>query len=663
MMNPITLTEPTTMLHPLEPLLGDEMEAAATILRRETGLGAAARFVYISLKEPAKDVLRGWAPGVVVPREASIVLRNLNDRSTCEATVSLTDDALLSFDVIPGVQAPITNEEFSAIEQAVRTDPQWQAAMALRGITDFELCMLDPWPASYTGPEDHPGLRRIARPLTWVKDREGSHGYARPVDGVVVEIDLDTMKVVKVEDHGVVPIPVMSGNYVPEMMLGDANNVPAVEALREDVKPIEITQPQGTSFTLDGHHLKWQKWDVRIGFNMREGLVLHRLGYQDGDTLRPILHRASLAEMFIPYADPSPTQCFKNVFDMGELGIGWMANSLELGCDCLGDITYIDGVIHDQDGAPSTITNAICLHEEDHGVGWKHTDFRNGEVEVRRLRRMVISMIATVGNYEYGFFWYLYTDGTIEFEAKLSGVVTTAAHDTAGPDPAYGAKLAPGLYGAHHQHFFSMRIDPEIDGADNTVVEVDSLPVPMGPENPTGNTWKIHRKVLATENDGERMIDPYKGRFWKIESTGRKNLVGEPTAYKLEPGATAYPLQHPDGLFAPRGAFNTKTLWVTPFDEAERFPAGDYPNQHPGGQGLPEWVKADRNTAETDVVVWYNFCAHHVVRTEDWPVMPVHHIGFKLKPAGFFDGNPSIDMPRSAAGHAPAAGGQCCDGH
>lgn len=653
---PATLTDPATAtLHPLEPLTGEEFIAAAEIVRRETELGLAVRFVFISLKEPAKDVIRSWEPGVQVPRVAHCVFRNVDAKTTCEAVVSLTDRTMRSYEVKEGVQAQVTMEEMFGVEETIKNNPDWQAAVRKRGIEDTDLCMIDPWPASYTGPQDDPGTRRICRGLTWVRDQAGGHGYAKPVDGLVSEVDMDTMTVVAVHDYGIIPLPERSGNYVPELMNGDANNVTQVWGERTDVKPIEITQPDGPSFTLDGHHVKWQKWDFRIGFTMREGIVLHRVGYEDGDpaspTLRPILHRISLAEMFIPYADPSPTQQFKNVFDMGELGVGWLANPLELGCDCLGDITYLDGVCHDQDGQPVVIPNAICMHEEDYGVGWKHTDFRNGEVEVRRLRRLVVSMIATVGNYEYGFFWHLYTDGTIEFEAKLSGILSTAAYDPAGPDPEYGAKLAPGLYGAHHQHFFNVRIDPEIDGPVNSVVEVDSIAVPMGPENPTGNTWKTKSTVLDTENAGERVVDPYTARFWKIQSSEKKNFVGEPTAYKIEPGATAMPLQNPDGLFAPRGAFNQKTLWVTPYDEAERYPAGDYPYQHPGGQGIPEWTKADRPTADTDVVLWYTFCAHHVVRPEDWPVMPVHHIGFKLKPTGFFDGNPSLDMPRSAPKH------------
>jgi primary-amine oxidase len=482
-----------------------------------------------------------------------------------------------------------------------------------------------------------------------VRSEPGDNGYARPVEGLIVEVDLDEMAVVAVDDHGVVALPPKAGNYVPELMLG-ADNVPAFTELRGDLKPIEITQPQGASFTVDGTEVRWQKWRLRLGFNAREGLVLHEVGYEDGGQLRPILYRASLSEMFIPYGDPAPTHQFKNVFDMGEYGIGWLANPLSLGCDCLGEIQYFDGVVNDQDGNAVTIENAICMHEEDYGVGWKHTDFRTEEVEVRRLRRLVVSMIATVGNYEYGYFWYLYTDGTIEYEVKLSGVLSTGAV-AEGVKPKHGVLLAPGLYGPHHQHFFCVRLDMEVDGERNTVVEVDSEPLPLGPGNPVGTAWVTKRNVLETESEAQRIVDPLRGRYWRIENPSMSNAVGDPVAYKLMPGENVLPMCHPEGQQGPRGAFSFKHLWVTPYDPREKFAAGDYPNQHPGGQGLPEWTKADRPVADTDLVVWYSFGAHHVTRPEDWPVMPVTHIGFKLKPSGFFDGNPALDMPRSTTHH------------
>ena len=647
------LQEPTTgVTHPLEPLTADEVATASSILREARGLGPSARFVFVTLHEPPKALLRAWSPGDdPLPREAHVVLYERGTRTTCEAVVSLTAREVVSFVEVPGVQAPIMAEEFVSCEAIVVADPRWQEAMRRRGVEDFSLAMVDPWASSWTGPDDDPSAHRIMRPLTWVRSAPGEHGYARPVEGLVVLVDLDAGEVVDVQDTGVVPFPPKAGNY-EEPWVFDPDNVPAVEGYRNDVKPIAITQPEGPSFTVDGHAVAWQKWTLRIGFTPREGLVLHEVGYAG----RSIVHRASLAEMYVPYGDPAPTHRFKNVFDQGEYGIGWLANPLTLGCDCVGHIEYFDGVVNDNDGGAVVIPNAVCMHEEDAGIAWKHTDFRTGAVQVRRRRRLVVSSIVTVGNYEYGYFWYLYTDGTIEYEVKLTGVISTGAV-APGEVPAHGTLVAPGLYGPHHQHFFCVRLDMAVDGTANRVVEVDSQPSAPGPDNPHGNAWETVHTVLGSEAAARRDTDPQRARFWKVESTEKTSALGLPTAYALVPGQTVPPMYSRDALFAPRSGFTEHQFWVTAYDPAQRFAAGDYPNQHPGGQGLPTYGTGDRPLDGEDVVVWYTFGTHHVVRPEDWPVMPVGHIGFMLKPSGFFDGNPALDTPPSAAG-----GGHCHSG-
>ncbi len=161
-------------------------------------------------------------------------------------------------------------------------------------------------------------------------------------------LDLNTMEMVRVDDFGVVPIPQAPANYLPK----------DVGQMRTDLKPLEISQPQGPSFTVDGYRVKWQKWDFRIGFSPREGLILHNL-YYDG---RPLFRSVRLAEMVVPYGDPSPDHCFQNAFDVGEYGVGWLANSLELGCDCLGLIHYFDAHMTENDGTVRTLPNAVCMH-------------------------------------------------------------------------------------------------------------------------------------------------------------------------------------------------------------------------------------------------------------------------------------------------------------
>ncbi len=634
----------TTSFHPLDPLTAQEIAAASAVLREERNLAGTVRFVSLSLLEPEKEALSGGSPGEFSRRVAAVLYDRATSR-TIEAAVDLTSGSVESWHELEGVQPSIMLEEFFLAEDLARADPRWQEAVRKRGVTDFSLAMLDPWATGYS--TETAAGRRLIRPLTFIRSEVDDNGYARPVEGLLVVVDLDKGEVVDVQDHGVVPLPEQPGNYAPELMTRPGN-WPAFPTLRADVRPLEITQPDGPSFSVEGHHVSWQKWRLRVGFSPREGLVLHTIGYEDQGRLRSVVHRASMSEMYIPYGDPAPTHRFKNVFDEGEYGIGFLLNPLELGCDCLGEISYFDAVVNDNDGNPLTIPNAICMHEEDVGTAWKHTDYRTEKVEVRRSRRLVISCYATVGNYEYGFFWYLYNDGTLEFEVKLTGVISTGALPP-GEVPAHGTLVAPGLYGPHHQHFFNVRLDMAVDGPTNSVYEVDSEAVPRGQGNETGNAWRTRKTLLAKESDSGRLIDPLKARYWTITNPDVRNGTGEPVAYKLMPGENTVPMAGEGTQTWDRAGFAYKHLWVTAYDPTERFAGGDYPNQGAGGDvGLPQYVRAGRPTEATDIVVWYTFCAHHVVRPEDWPVMPTSRVGFHLKPVGFFDGNPALDLPRSA---------------
>lgn len=635
--------------HPLDPLSAEEVTKVAAVLRSERDLAPSVRFVSVTLLEPPKPEVLAFTHGAAsLAREAFVVLYDRSRQQTIESVVSLSEQTVRTWRTVNGVQPSIMLEEFFSTEELTRADPQWQAAMRKRGVTDFSLAMIDPWAVGYD--KSDPAGRRLVRPLTFVRSKADDNGYARPVEGLMVLVDLDLMEVLEVEDHGVVPLPATGGNYDPEMML-EPGNRPAHEGLRDDVMPLEITQPAGPSFAVRGREVSWQKWRLRIGFTPREGLVLHQVGYHDRGRLRPVLYRASLSEMYIPYGDPAPTHRIKNVFDEGEYGIGFLLNPLQLGCDCLGEIRYFDAVVNDQEGRPITIPNAICVHEEDIGVGWKHTDFRTGRAQVRRSRRLVVSCFTTVANYEYGFFWYLYTDGTIEFEVKLTGVISTGAI-AVGQHPRFGTLVAPGLYGPHHQHFFNVRLDMSVDGEHNSVYEVDAASLGVDPDNPYGNAWVAKTTLLARESQAQRLADPFVARTWTIVNPSSVNQLGQPAGYQLVPGESVLPVMREGSQAWHRAQFAYKHLWVTAYDPGQLYAAGDYPNQHAGGAGLAEFVKADRRLDDQDVVVWHTFGAHHVVRPEDWPVMPVSHVGFKLKPVSFFDGNPALDMPPTAACHS-----------
>jgi len=314
------------------------------------------------------------------------------------------------------------------------------------------------------------------------------------------------------------------------------------------------------------------------------------------------------------------------------------------------------------------IEKAICLHEEDAGLSWKHFDVRSGRTEVRRARKLVVSSISTIGNYEYASYWYLHQDGRIEYEMKATGIINTAACKPGEPGK-WGTEVAPGVVGHIHQHIFCARLDMEVDGTANTVVECDTHVDPVGsPENPYGNAFYIVEKPLETELGARRDVDYDKSRFWKIVSNEKTNWVGRPTAYKLEASSPVKPYTHPDSPSGKRGRFIQHHLWVTPYDPAERFPTGEFVNQSTGDDGIETWTNQDRPVAATDIVLWHSFGLHHLPRAEDHPVQPCVVCGFKLMPAGFFDGNPVIDLPREtnaastcSVSKADGAGG-CCHG-
>jgi primary-amine oxidase len=633
----------TAAVHPLDPLSHDEVVAAVEILRAQAQLPQRHRFVTVVLHEPDKETVLAFEEGHPIEREAFLIVLNNEEESTYEAVVSVTAREVRSWGKVSDIQPPIVLEEFDDCEQACKESPEFRAALARRGITDMELVIVDPWSAGSYGDEEG---RRLSRALVWVREFPDDHAYAHPVDNIVAVVDLNKMSVVRIEDYGVVPVPKEHGNYTAE----------AVDGHRETLKPLDIRQDQGPSFELRGYEVRWQNWRMRVGFTPREGLVLHTVGYEDASRVRTILHRASLSEMVVPYGDPRPTQWRKNAFDAGEYNVGALANSLERGCDCLGEIRYLDAVMADGQGRPLTIKNAICIHEEDYGVLWKHLDFRTEETEVRRSRRLVISSFSTVANYEYGWYWYFYQDGTIEFEAKLTGVVSTGAL-APGEKSRHGQLLTPeGLYAPIHQHFFNFRLDLDIEGRENTVYEVHTEAEPPGEGNPHGNAYFSTATPLTRESEAQQIIDPLAGRYWKIVNPSVKNRLGEPVGYRLMPKTNVLPFAQPESSVMKRAAFTRKHLWVTPYERAERHAAGDYPNQHAGGAGLPEWTQADRPIEDTDVVVWYTLGSHHPVRPEDWPVMPVQYAGFMLQPFGFFERNPALDVPAPQHQHVEGNG-------
>ncbi len=273
---------------------------------------------------------------------------------------------------------------------------------------------------------------------------------------------------------------------------------------------------------------------MRLGFNYREGPVIYQVTYDDHGTERDIAYRMSFAEMVVPYRDASFDHYRRTAFDIGEWGLGFMTTSLELGCDCLGEIAYVDAVLHDTKGEPYTVKNAICLHEEDNAVLWKHVDHTTG-AEVRRMRRMVVSCHATVANYEYLVYWRFYQDGNIECEVRATGLMVTTPYAADGEPPPTGTVVDNRTYAPFHQHFLVARLDLDVDGDANTVMEVDSQALPISAENPYGLAVVTKATPVRSESESARDFSWATQRSWKVVNPNRTNALGTNPAYKLVP--------------------------------------------------------------------------------------------------------------------------------
>jgi len=623
---------PVLTAHPLAPLDADEIRCATAAV-----LAGAddARVISCARREPDKAAYLAWRDGDdparrAPAREALVVLSRAAGVEEC--VVALAAAAIVSRRLVPGARSPITPEDYEAAAACVLEDERVVRALRERGVEDLGLVQIDVLPSGALG-HALEAEHRFGRAVAYLKKDPLDNAYARPIEHLIAFVDLDARVVLAVEEGERRSIPAADGDYRA-----------GVVAPREDLRPFSVTQPEGVSFTVERGEVRWHRWTFVPAIDPQEGLVLHDVRY-DG---RSVLHRGSCAEMIVPYGEPDPMHNWRTYFDAGEYGLGASMNSLELGCDCLGEITYLDAWLSDQRGEPVRIANAICLHEEDAGVLWKHTDHATGHVEVRRGRRFVVNAMATVGNYEYAFRWYLGLDGTIEVEVQLHGIVSTIA--VGGDRPPRGSNpIDEGLAAPHHQHLFCFRLDLDVDGVANTVHEVQAASLPAGPDNPLGNAFGPVVTALRTEREARRSADQHASRVWTV-SGRRTNALGRPTAYRLVPGhGTATLLADPDSSVGRRAGFARHTLWVTPYRDEERFPAGAYPYARAEPDGLPVW-STDRPLEGEDVVLWYTIGVTHFVRPEDWPIMPMTKAGFSLEPVGFFDRNPTLDIPPAAGG-------------
>ncbi|MBT9587130.1 primary-amine oxidase [bacterium] len=645
----LTATALAQPQHPLDPLSQSEMEAMVGILRVSGKLTESSRFPIITLHEPSKAVVRGFKAGDPIERRAFAVILDRAQNKTYEAVIDLNNRKLSRWTPLPGKQAGVLIEEFEEPPKYIRKDAAFQAAIRKRGITDMEDVQLDTWGVGLLSPADRKSGRRLIRFLAFYRPKGVNNPFYRPIEGVVVLFDPNQRKVVRVEDTGVIA-PINKG---PDGELDADSIAKEVGGLRPPLKPILYSQPEGSSIEVNGHEVVWENWHFRYTMHIREGLVLHDLRYNDHGKLRPVLYRGSLSEMVVPYGSNKSNWSWRNAFDLGEYGVGRLGDTLRKGYEVPKYAILQDSIFADDFGKPYVQKDSVALYEKDAGILWKHQDFNSLTDQTRPARNLYLTYVATVGNYDYALSWVLSQDGTIAAEAQLTGIMLAQGvanqQSSNGIEPAgeeqFGRLVGKQIVAPNHQHFFNFRLDMDVDGSSNSLVEINNQAAPVGPNNPLKNAFSRQITWLSREKQAGRDMNMHSCRSWMVVNRNTRNRLGQPTGYQLMPGENSVPYLHPDGPTYKRAGFLRHHLWGTQFDPGQIYTAGDYPNQSTISSGLPGWQNDNASLDNQDVVLWYTLGVTHNPRPEEWPVMPSHRTGFKLVPNGFFGRNPALDVP------------------
>jgi primary-amine oxidase len=628
--------------HPMDPLTTEEIAAVTRTLAKENLVGATDLYSLITLEEPPKEDVLRWKPGDPVQRLAFAIVKK--GPETFEAIVDTIGGKVLLWKQIEDSQTGLLpTVEWNLVQTIVRGNQEWQAAVRKRGIENFREVICIPNTVGYFGIAEEEG-HRLVKAVCY--STSGSNNYwGRPIEGLIAVVDLDARALVKLIDTGVVPVPTAPADFDED----------SVGNLREPPNPISIEQSEGPSFKVTGHLVDWQKWQFHFRMDARVGPVVSVVRYNDNANLRSILYEGSLSEMFIPYMDPDVGWYFRTFMDAGEEGMGRMAVALQPGLDCPANAVFFDAAFADDQGKPYTQANAACLFERDAGdIAWRHYDSGNGQNEVRKRTDLVLRSIFAVGNYDYIFDWIFRQDGSIKIAVGATGIPLvkavqsrTPSEDASGMDTAYGHQVAENTVAINHDHFMSFRLDLDVDGQQNSFVYEPLTPEHVDNQTPRKSIWVVDSHTAATEQDAKLQLNIQQPALWRVINPNVIGPMGYPVSYQLQPQANAVSLLSPDDFPQQRAGFTDFNLWVTPYNPQERYAAGTYSNQSKGGDGLPAWTSANRPIQNTDLVLWYTLGFHHVVRAEDWPVLPTTWSEFEIRPFDFFQRNPALDIPAS----------------
>jgi primary-amine oxidase len=625
--------------HPLEGLKSQEYWAVYEVLQATGKMDADTYCLSVLLHEPAKEKVLTWKAGDAISREADVIL--LKKGATIEARVDIAGRKVESWRERTDVQAPTFDNEFLGLGEEAKKDPRMVEALANHGAKDLTTVVCVPVPIGYFAFPEQEGHR------IFYGDCFDYHGafltWGRPIDGLYFKMDAVDHKVLQIIDEGKTPVPQSAVNFEE-----------AAGTLRPGTTPISIAQPLGASFQVKNGEVSWQNWKFRVRLDARLGPVLNLVRLEDGGRERSVMYEGSMSELFVPYMDPADSWATRVFVDAGEFYPGGVLRMLQDGVDCPANAEYIDGLASNEHGIPVLLSREACLFERYSGdPAWRH--WEDGTVWGRPTREMVLRTAAVIGNYDYLLDWRFEQDGSIRVAVGATGIIETKAAKAKtsergmggmpGAADEFGRFVGENTIGVNHDHFFSYRLDMDVDGQNNSFMAERLKKRELPASTHRKSFWVAEPSVAKTERDAMMDIALDKPAMWMFVNPNVNGPWGYPTGYEIMPGITAASLLDPEDGVQKVGAFSTHQLWVTPYRAEEMYASGVYPTSGKGEDGLAVWTRANRGIENTDIVAWYTLGFHHVPRAEDWPVMPVMWHDFVIRPFDFFGENPGLGLP------------------
>jgi primary-amine oxidase len=647
-------------VHPLDPLDADELATIGAVLKRSGRFSADANFAWITLKEPDKQLVQAFRPGAEFPRIATLDAIDYAQRKAFAVVVDVRKREIVSVTDLGARQPGLTDRDTDIAKDVLDADPRIGAALVKRGLTVGGK-VSESVGVQYAPIGHDPDLARQGGRLMrafFASDQKAINEFSPFLDGLSAVVDLYARQVVRLEDNEGVARSAVPHDIFDRKVRGSTADAARGPRSRDGRR----------GFSVERNVIRWRNWQLRYGFNLREGLVLYQVGFEEAGRRRPILYRASVSEIVTAYGDASDVWSWLELFDEGVFGLGASAVAVEPGREVPASALVLDPVLPDADAPRSSGRPPHRIYVYERAAG-NLMYYRQGGLTFHApARELVVGFLASFGNYVYGLSWVFREDGSFRFEAELAGEVftkfvrqqacETCRAMTPGPGGAsrtfaspgedrYGTLVLPGLVAANHQHWFNLRLDFDVDGAANAVRENNlehAGPGAHAAGEAESRGFTASHTVFGRADEATRDMNEATARTWTIYNPAVVSSAGRPAGYTVAPMENAMTIFPPSRRQGAAG-FTAHHFWVTPYRPDQLYAGGAYPNQAAADEAdALARTAGEEPIYDRDVVVWYSLGMTHFPRVEDYPVMSSARLSVTFQPDGFFARNPAVGL-------------------